>query len=63
MLSVQFWWGISEEHNYFLGVCVSCPGPEVELSKVEHEIIDCGSGERREVRTMEKGMNLIFRDL
>ena len=33
------------------------------MSKVEHEIIDCGLGERREVRTMEKGMSLISRNL
>ena len=33
------------------------------MSKVEHEIIDCGLGEWREVRTMEKGMSLISRDL
>jgi len=33
------------------------------LSKVEHEIIDCGLGERREVRAMKKGMSLISRDL
>ena len=37
--------------------------PEVELSKVEHEAIDCGLGEWREVGTMEKGMSLISRDL
>jgi len=33
------------------------------LSKVEREIIDCGLGERREVRAMKKGMSLISRDL
>jgi len=33
------------------------------LSKVEHEIIDCGLGERREVRAVKKGMSLISRDL
>ena len=33
------------------------------MSKVEHEIIDCGLGERREVRTMEKGTSLISRNL
>ena len=42
MLSIQFWWDNSEEYSYFLGVCVSCPCPEVELSEVEHEVIDCG---------------------
>ena len=59
MLSIQFWWDRSEEYSYFLGVSVSCPCPEVELSKVEHETIDCG----REVGTMEKGMSLISRDV
>ena len=33
------------------------------MSKVEHEIIECGLGERREVRAMEKGMSLISRHL
>ena len=33
------------------------------MSKVEHEIIDCGLGERREVRAMKKGMSLFSRDL
>ena len=33
------------------------------MSEVEREIIDCGFGERREVRAMEKGMSLISRDL
>jgi len=32
------------------------------LSKVEREIIDCGLGERGEVRAMKKGMSLISRD-
>jgi len=63
MLSIEFWWDSSEEHNFFLGVCVSCPYPEVKLSKVKHEAIDCGLDEWREVRTMEKGMSLICRDL
>ena len=51
------------EHSYFLGVCVSCPCPEVELSKVEHKDIDCGLDEWREMGTMEKGMSLISTDL
>ena len=63
MLSIQFWWDSSEYHSYFSGVCVSCPCPEVELSKVEHEAIDCGLDEWREVGTMEKGMSLISRGL
>ena len=63
MLSVKLWWDSSEEHSYFLGVCVSSPRPEVKLSEVKREIIDCGLGERREVRAMEKGMSLISRDL
>ena len=33
------------------------------MSKVEREIIDCGLGERGEVRAMKKGMSLISRDL
>ena len=63
MLSIEFWWESSKEHSYFLGVCVSCPCPEVELSKVKHEAIDCGLGEWKEVGTMEKGMSLISRCL
>ena len=63
MLSDKLWWDSSEEHSYFLGVGVSSPRPEVKLSEVKREIIDCGLGERREVRAMEKGMSLISRDL
>jgi len=63
MLSFQSWWDSSEYHGYFLGVCVSCPYPEVELSKVEHEAIDYRLDEWREVGTMEKGMSVISRDL
>jgi len=63
MLSGKLWWESSEKHSYFLGVCVSRPRPEVKLSKVECEVIDCGLGERRGVRAMEKGMSLISRDL
>ena len=33
------------------------------MSKVEHEAIDCGLGEWREVETMDKGMSLISRNL
>ena len=33
------------------------------MSKVEYEIIDCGLGERREVRAMKKDMSLISRNL
>ena len=63
MLSIVFWWESSEYHSYFLGVFVSCPCPEVELLKVEHEAIDCGLDGYREMGTMEKGMSLISRDL
>ena len=63
MFSSELWWEGSEEHSYFLGVCVSCPCLEVELSKVKHEVIDCGLGEWRGVGTMEKSMNLIARGL
>jgi len=64
MLSSELWWEGSKEHSYFLGVCVSCPCPEVELSKVvKHEVIDGGLGEWRGVGTMEKSMSLIARGL
>ena len=63
MLSNELWWEGSKEHNYFLGVCVSCPCPEVELSKVKHEVIGGGLGEWRGVGTMEKSMSLIARGL
>ena len=33
------------------------------MSKVEHEVVDCGLGEWREVGTMEEGVGLISRDL
>jgi len=33
------------------------------MSKVEHEAIDCGLDEWREIGTMEKGMSLISRDV
>ena len=33
------------------------------MSEVEYEIIDCGLGERREVRAMKQDMSLISRDL
>jgi len=46
-----------------LGVCVSCPCPKIELSKVEHEAMDCRLGEWREMGTVEEGMSLISRDL
>jgi len=51
------------ENSYFLGVSVSCPCLEVELSKFEHEAIDCGLDEWREMGTVEEGMSLISRDL
>ena len=65
MLSIQFWWDRSEEHSYFLGhsVCVSCPCPEIKLSKVEHEATDCRLDEWREMGTVEEGMSLISRHL
>ena len=63
MLSSELWWEGSKEHSYFLGVCASCPYPEVELSKVKHEAIDGGLGEWGGVRTMEKSVSLITRGL
>ena len=33
------------------------------MSEVEREIIDCGFGDRREIRAMEKGMSLVTRDV
>ena len=63
MLSSELWWEGFKEHDYFLGVCVSCPYPEVELSKMKHEAIDGGLGEWGGVETMEKGMRLITRGL
>jgi len=63
MLSSELWWEGSKEHSYFLGVCVSCPCPEVELSKVKDEVIDGGLGEWGRVGTMEKSMILITRGL
>ena len=33
------------------------------MSEVERKIIDCGFGDRREMRAMEKGMSLISRDV
>jgi len=62
MLSSKLWWEGSEEHGYFLGVCVSCPCPEVELLKAKHEVIDGGLGARRGVGTMQKSMSFINRD-
>ena len=49
MLSIEFWWDSSEEHSYILGVCVSCPCPEIKLSKVEDEAMDCRLDERTEM--------------
>jgi len=49
--------------SYFLGVSVSCPCPEIELSMVEHEAVDCRLDEWREMGTVEEGMSLISRDL
>jgi len=63
MLSIEFWWDSSEEHSYFWGVSVNCPCPEIELSKVEHEAMDCRLDEWREMETVEEGMSLISRDL
>jgi len=63
MLSRKLWWEGSKEHSYFLGVCVSCPCPEVELSKVKHEAINYRLDEWRGVGTMEKSMSLITRSL
>ena len=34
-----------------------------ELSKVEHEAMDCKLGEWRDMGTVEEGMSLITRDL
>ena len=48
MLSSELWWEGSKEHSYFWGVCVSCPCPEVGLSKVKHEVIDGVLGEWRD---------------
>jgi len=62
MLSIKFWWDRSEYHNYFLGV-ESCPCPKIELSKVEHEAIDCRLGECREMGTVGEDMSLISREL
>ena len=59
----MLWWDRSEYHSYFLGVCVSCPCPEIELSKVEHEAMDCRLNDRREMGTVEEGTSLISRDL
>jgi len=54
MLSSELWWEGSEEYGSFLDVCVRCPCPEVELSKVNYEVIKGGLGERRSGDNVEE---------
>jgi len=49
--------------TFGVSFCVSCPCPEIKLSKVGHEAMDCRSDEWREMGTVEEGMSLISRDL
>jgi len=50
MLPLKVGCNRSEEHTYFLGVCIGYLCPKIELSEVEHKVLNCWLGEWRGVR-------------